>query len=77
MSEEKGKLVICKSCARILNKPKDCLSCDWCPDDSCTCYWQVKVFNTVHTICNCCYERLKKIVPETRQDTQEDEEGRK
>ncbi len=35
--------------------------CDWCPDNTCKCYWEVVVFKTKHRICNCCYEHLKKV----------------
>ena len=34
--------------------------CDWCPDNTCSDYWRIKVFDKIHRICNCCYKHLKK-----------------
>ena len=45
--------------------------CEWCPDDTCSSYWKVQVFDRVHIICNCCYTHLKEVsqgsYPITRQ----------
>lgn len=38
------------------NKP-----CEWCPDNTCSFYWEVQVFDEIHIICNCCYHQLKRM----------------
>jgi hypothetical protein len=40
--------------------------CDWCPDDTCSDYWRVQVFNKTYRICNCCYEHLRKETEDER-----------
>lgn len=68
------QIIVCGSCGKLQGRD-DRNGCDWCPDNTCVSYWEVKVFNMVHRICNCCYTHLKK-VPATSsvgQDTQEGE----
>jgi len=48
------------------NKP-----CDWCPDDTCSSYYAVKVFDKTHSICNCCYMHLRKVLNDKGIETKE------